>query len=494
MSPDHLMAIDCGSGGVKCFLVDTFGKIVSQSGVEWDRDEWNTEIGWLAIRKAIKKTLNTSNIIPEQVAAVSTTSMREEYVLLDAKGEEITYEVTPDIYAHGDEFNKTYGERVYLLSGHWPVPGWIAAGKMKWLRDKHPEILARARLLLMISDWAGYMLGGTPYTEGSSACETSLFNVEKGEWAWDLIDELGIPMEIFPGVMQNGTQVSQVTCKAARGTSLLKGTPVVVGGADTQCGLIGCNAYKTGDAVAVGGTTTPVQMITEKPVFDEKKRTWTNMHIVPGKWVIESNAGRTGWVYRWFRDNILCEKASTVAYDRMNAIAGTTPPGSSGVQIFLGSRVFKSGPPYLEGYYLSDIEVPPAIIGSSRFTRGDLARAIIEANCYAVRANLEQLTEITGHEVKSLGFCGGNSKSNLWNEIQSAVLGKPVIVPVERDASAIGVSICAAVGSGIYSNVGEAVKSMVQMKAVQANRKLVERYDGFYHSWLETRRRLSGIL
>jgi autoinducer 2 (AI-2) kinase len=488
------MAIDCGSGGVKCFLVDACGKILSQSGIEWDRDEWNTEIGWLALKKAVRKTLNASDIKPERIAAVSTTSMREEYILFDEKGREITYEVTPDIYTHGDEFNKTYGERIYLLSGHWPVPGWIAAGKMKWLRDKQPETLARVRLFLMISDWAGYMLGGIPYTEGSSACETSLFNIEKGEWAWDLIDELGIPMEIFPKVMQNGVQVSQVTGKAAKGTSLLEGTPVVVGGADTQCGLLGCNAYKAGDVVAVGGTTTPVQMVTNRPVFDEKKRTWTNMHTTPGKWVIESNAGRTGWIYRWFRDNILCEKATSKVYETMNAIAETTPPGSDGVQIFLGSRVFNSGPPYLKGYYLSDIAVPPTIIGSSKFTRGDLARAIIEANCYAVRANLEQLTEITGCEVKWLGFCGGNSKSNLWNEIQSAVLGKTVFVPVERDASAIGVSICAAVGSGLYNNIGEAVKSMVQMNPIRANRELVEQYDESYHSWLKIRRRLSGIL
>jgi autoinducer 2 (AI-2) kinase len=188
---------------------------------------------------------------------------------------------------------------------------------------------------------------------------------------------------------------------------------VVVGGADTQCGLLGCNAYNAGDVVAVGGTTTPVQMVTDRPVFDKKKRTWTNMHIAEGKWIIESNAGRTGWVYRWFRDNILCEEVSTKVYETINVIAEATPPGSDGVKIFLGSRVFDSGPPYWEGTRLSDIAVPPTIIGSSRFTRGDLARAIIEANCCAVRANLEQLTEITGREVKRLGFCGGNSKSNL---------------------------------------------------------------------------------
>ena len=52
----------------------------------------------------------------------------------------------------------------------------------------------------MISDWAGYMLGGVPYTEGSSACETSLFDVEKGDWAWGLIDELSLPSDIFPEV------------------------------------------------------------------------------------------------------------------------------------------------------------------------------------------------------------------------------------------------------------------------------------------------------
>ena len=495
MSPDHLMAIDCGSGGVKCFIVDVRGKIVSQSGVEWDRDKWNSDIGWLAIKKAIRKTFTASNIDPKRIAGVSTTSMREEFVLLDAKGREITYEVTPDIYAHGDELNETHGERMYRLSGHWPVPGWIAAGKMKWLRDKHPETLEQVHLFLMISDWAGYMLGGTAYTEGSSACETSLFDVEKGEWAWELIDELGIPTEIFPPVAHNGTQVSQVTGKAAMGSFLPEGTPVVVGGADTQCGLLGCNAYKAGDVVAVGGTTTPVQMVTEKPVFDEKKRTWTNMHVAPGRWIIESNAGRTGWVYRWFRDNILCEEPNLKAYEKMNALAEGTQPGSDGVKIFLGPHVFNSGPPYWEGDRLSDIQTPPTIIGSSRFTRSDLARSIIEANCYAVRANLEQLTEITGREVKRLGFCGGNSKSNLWNEIQSAVLGKSVIVPVERDASAIGTSICAAVGSGLYSNIGEAVKFMVHMmKPIRPSRELVERYDGFYHSWFETRRRLSGIL
>ena len=99
MPADYLMAIDCGSGGVKCFLVDAEGKIVSQAGVEWDRDDWNTDIGWRAIKKAIRKTLTGSKIDPSEVAGISTTSMREEFVLLDKRGQGDTLRFTPDIYA-----------------------------------------------------------------------------------------------------------------------------------------------------------------------------------------------------------------------------------------------------------------------------------------------------------------------------------------------------------------------------------------------------------
>ncbi|MFA5869184.1 MAG: FGGY family carbohydrate kinase [Candidatus Bathyarchaeia archaeon] len=495
MPPEYLMAIDCGSGGVKCFIVDASGRIAFRSGVEWERDGWNTRAGWLAIRKAVRKILTSSKIDPKQIAGVSTTSMREEFVLLDNRGREVTYEITPDIYPHGDELNRRLGEMMYRVSGHWPVPGWIAAAKMAWLRDKHPEVLDRVRLFLMISDWAGYMLGGTPYTDGSSACETSLFDVKKGAWAHELLDELDLPAEIFPRPMRSGTLVSTISAEAAKATSLVEGTSVVVGGADTQCGLLGCGATREGDVVAVGGTTTPVQMVTNRPVFDEKGRTWTNMHAAEGRWIIESNAGRTGWVYRWFRDNILGEKPSPKAYEVINNLASVSPAGSNGVSAFLGPHVFNSGPPYWEGDRLGDIPVPPTITGSSKFTRGDLARAIIEANCYAVRANLEQLAKITGLEIERLGFCGGNSKSELWNRVQATVVGKPVVVPVERDASAVGAAMCAAVGARIYNSMEEAMKAMVHLEdPVYPDEEHVDDYNGLYHKWLKTRQQLSGNL
>ncbi len=489
------MVLDCGSGGLKCFLMETAGRIVEQVGVEWDRDAWSTEVGWRAIKRGIRQTIISSGVDASQIIGVSTTSMREEFVLLDRHGREINYEVTPDIYPHGNELNKSLGETMYRKSGHWPVPGWIAAAKLAWLKDRRSNVIERTHRFLMISDWAGYVLGGVPYTEGSSACETSLFDVTKGNWSWEIIDELGLPGEIFPEVQESGASLSEVTSAAARDTTLKEGTPVIVGGADTQCGLLGCGAIEEGDIVAVGGTTTPVQMVTSKPVFDPRGRTWTNSHVVGGRWIIESNAGRTGLVYRWFRDSILGAKPSTKAYEAMNSLAASSPPGSSGLNVFLGPRVFSCGPPYWDKDKLGDIPVPPTITGSSKFNRGDLARAIIEANCYAVRANLEQLSDITGIKVYRLGFCGGNSKSNLWNQIQAAVVNRPLVIPRERDATAVGAAILAAVGTKVHSDISHAVKSMVRYdEPLIPNEQLADTYGNLYHSWVETRRRLSGTL
>jgi sugar (pentulose or hexulose) kinase len=485
------LVMDAGSGGVKCLIVDTSGLIVASGFEEWQREGWNTKIGWSAIRKAVQSTLSKGTD-PKNIAGVVTTSMREEFVLLDAGGHEVQYIIEPNAYPHGDRFNETYGQRLYQESGHWPVPGWIAAAKLVWLRDEKPEVLKRTKKILMISDWVGHAFGAEFYTEGSSACETSLFSITNDDWAWNLIDELRLPCEIFPEVKENGTQIGLISKSAAVDTNLDEGTPIFVGGADTQCGLLGSGAVNEGEVIAVCGTTTPVQMVTKKPVIDPRKRAWTNKHVIHDTYVIESNAGRTGWVYRWFRDEIN-KGSGNDPYEEINTLAASSPPGSRCLKAYLGPHIFSSGPPYWSGDRLGDKPVPPTLIGNTQFSRGDLARAIIEANCYAVKANFDQLREITGISPQRFGMCGGSSKSQLWVETQANVLELPVIVPQERDATAIGAAILAAIGVGFYHDINEAVDNMVHLEdpIVPVGVRSTQ-YKVLYEEWLATRDRLAG--
>ncbi|MCX6642880.1 MAG: hypothetical protein NTV15_05775, partial [Candidatus Bathyarchaeota archaeon] len=94
------LVMDAGSGGVKCLIVDTSGLIVASGFEEWQREGWNTKIGWNAIRNAVKSALSKSSD-PKNIAGVVTTSMREEFVLLDAEGQEVQYIIEPNAYPHG---------------------------------------------------------------------------------------------------------------------------------------------------------------------------------------------------------------------------------------------------------------------------------------------------------------------------------------------------------------------------------------------------------
>ncbi len=109
----------------------------------------------------------------------------------------------------------------------------------------------------------------------------------------------GIEPKSAAGLETSRDRLGKLTRAAAAHLGLEAGTPVAVGGPDTQCGLLGMGAVEEGQIGVVAGTTTPVQMVLPKPVVDPEMRTWTGLHVLPGVYVLESNAGQTGSTLDW---------------------------------------------------------------------------------------------------------------------------------------------------------------------------------------------------
>ena len=483
MVEDGFLVIDAGSGSVKTFLVNPLGVITRQAEIDWNRETWTAKEGWPLIVNSIKSL----NIEASNIHGISVTSMREEFILIDEEDGVNQYNLSQESNAHGEKTLKKYGAIMYDSSGHWPVPNWIAGAVLPWLNEKHHAIIQKTKSILMLSDWVNYKLTGEAFTDATSACETALFDVRRNNWSWDIINELNLPSAIFPKVISNSSRIGEITEKIAKITDLPRGTPVYMGGADTQCGLLGMGVKK-GEVAAVGGTTTPIQMITDSPIFDEKRKTWTNNYLIRNKWILESNAGYTGSAVRWARDEYGFED-----YCQLNGEAGSIPIGSNGVFSYLGCHIFDAGPEYWAMDKLGDLPVPQILTGKNDPNRAEVTRSIIESNSYAVRGNLEQLKEISGADFEYIKFCGGNSKSDLWMQTQADILGIPVIIPEVRDGTAIGTAVLASFGSGYYASIEEAVSEMDRFRDhISSDKKRHVEYSKQYIKWLEPRRRISN--
>src|SRR5438552_4014782 len=83
-------------------------------------------------------------------------------------------------------------------------------------------------------------------SDPSLGSSSGLFDLAAREWSGRLLEICGLQAAVCPEVLESGTVIGGVTKQAADETGLAEGTPVVVGGADTQLGLVGIGTIVPG--------------------------------------------------------------------------------------------------------------------------------------------------------------------------------------------------------------------------------------------------------
>ena len=251
--------------------------------------------------------------------------------------------------------------------------------------------------------------------------------------------------------------IGNVTKEMAALTGLSPKTLVVAGGGDAQLGCIGVGVVNEGDAAVFGGSFWQYEYTTNHVEVDEECRVRINCHAVPNTWQYEAIAFFPGLVMRWFRDSF-CEferylqnETGESIYSQMEKRARNIPAGSYGmlylVPAVMNYKSWKHAAPSFINYKLD----------SERFNKASFYRSIMENAAFVTKGNIELVNEITNTSPESIIFAGGASKSDLWCQIVSDVLNKPLRVPVVRESTALGAAICAGVGAKIYNDFDDAI-------------------------------------
>ncbi|HYA21583.1 MAG TPA: xylulokinase, partial [Thermoproteota archaeon] len=369
-----------------------------------------------------------------------------------------------------------------------PVLAGFTAPKLIWVRQNEPGIYSRVKKMLLPKDFIRFKLTGSYATEVSDASGTSLFDVRKRNWSHQVLEELGISLDIVPDVHESTVITGEVSREASAQTGLGPGTPVVGGGGDQAAGAVGNGIVKPGVISATIGTSGVVFACSDEAKVDPEGRLHTFCHVVPGKWHLMGVMLSAGGSLKWFRDKLGLQEVEAAKgrsidpYDLLSSEASKVPPGSEGL-LFL---------PYLSGERTphKDPDARGVFFGLSlRTDKGHLVRAIMEGVAFGMRDSLEIMKSL-GVPITEVRASGGGARSELWCQIQSDIYGVELHRMAAEEGPAFGSALIAGVGVGTYQSVemacDQAVRTSGSVKPDPGNAKLYDRhyrmYTKLYHS------------
>lgn len=350
-------------------------------------------------------------------------------------------------------------DKLQQITGN-PALAGFQAPKILWLREHEKRNYRKVRFVLLPKDYIRFKLTGELATDASDAAGTLLLDLKKRDWADEILQALNIPKKWLPTVYEGPAVTGYITADVAKLSGIPKGAPVVAGGGDNAASAIGAGVIQEGLGLVSLGTSGVIFVHCDEPISDPDGAIHCFCHAVPGKYHLMGVVLSAGASLRWFRDVFASEEQQVAArlgrdpYDLLLQEAEQAPPGADGL-FFL---------PYLSGERTPhmDPDARGAWIGISlAHGRRHFIRAVLEGVAFALKDSLIRIQAL-GQHPKELRAVGGGVRNALWQQILASVLEIPLRRLSVEEGAAYGAALLAAVGSGFFKDVYEAVDNIVK--------------------------------
>jgi rhamnulokinase len=343
--------------------------------------------------------------------------------------------------------------------------------------------LEAARTLLLIPDLLGYWLTGAVGAELTNASPTGLLDATSREWAWELVDRLGLARGLFPPLRGPGEPIGELTAEVLQETGLTGPVPVTaVGSHDTASAVVGVPASTDRFAYISCGTWSLVGVELDEPVLSEESRRagFTNelgvdgtvryLHNVMGLWLLQESQ-RTWTASGLTADlpDLLAAAAQVPAFTTLVDADDPSflPPGDMPARIARACSATGQTPP----------QSLPATV-----------RCILDSLALAYRRTVRRAAELSGREVEVVHLVGGGARNTLLCRLTADACGVPVLAgPVE--AAALGNALVQARAAGALGG------GLPELRALVRSTQEVREYlpaPGSEAGWDAAEERLGG--
>ena len=453
------LGIDLGTSSVKSLLMNENGKMIGSAQREYDiikpEQTW-AEQDMHVLWKSVLETLQElSSSFPDQVKSldgISYSGQMHGLVPLDKNGNLIRNAIIWADQRSADAIHTIYhtipADEYRNITLNSISTGFLVSSLI-WMRINEPQNFDKIDKVLLPKDYIRYKMTGELGTDLSDASSTLIFDNSKMDWAWDLIDRLGLKREIFVSVHESSEIAGKITALCAAETGLPSVAKVAFGGGDTIVQAIGNGLVSPGALISNIGTASQLVTISNHAFYDPNFRTNTFCYAERGTWLIMGANLSGGVSLKWLKNNIL----GMDSYDQMNKLGESAIPGSDGL-LFL---------PYLSGERTpwNDPDARGIYFGLSiRHTKADLIRATMEGIIFNQKYSLEILKDM-GISCNHILASGGGARGSLFRQLEADMFGCEVFTNEINEQGCIGAAIIAAVGCGAFKDYKEACAHIV---------------------------------
>lgn len=384
---------------------------------------WQVEYLFNEIKEGIKKCYEMG-ICPDSIAF---DTWGVDYVLLDENdsiiGDAISYRDMRTENIMEEVFKNIPKEDIYAKTGiqfmHLNTIFQLAA-QLK----EDASVLSKAKTLLTMPDYLGFLLSGVKYNEYTEASTTQLLDANKRDWDRELIAKLGVNPDIFLELTTPGTIIGSVKAEISEKEMKL----IAVGSHDTASAVASVPA-KLEDFLYISSGTWALMGVEES----EPSLTPRSM---------EANLTNEGGVYETIR--LLKNITGMWIIQQVRAAQDKKYGYGEYVDLALDETPFKSiiNPDDICFYSPDNMvdEIHAFCIRTNQpipNTPAAIARCVFDSMALAYKKTLSDLEKICNKTFNDIHIIGGGCQNLLVNQITSNVTGKKVVAgPIE--ATAIG--------------------------------------------------------
>jgi len=431
-----------------------------------------------------------------RVGAIALTGQMQDLILLD----HALRPLGPAIL-YGDARAGSQGERIRAELAARGVPvdetryldATSPLAKLLWLREHHPESLARcAHTLFGAKDYILARLAGVVAGDATTAATTGFYDQHEHRWNADWLPPFGLSPAWLPPLPPQTSAAGLIGAEAAALTGFSAGTPVYPGMGDAAAATLSAGLVAPGDTYLYLGTTGWAATLKRAP--GPELHGLRHLPAALGNLTIAIapllNAGSAlDWAIALLGlGGSGATLGAPTGYETFERLLLDTPGRSEGA-IFL---------PYLNGERCPVQDARPQgtfLHLGARIGPGQLAWAVLEGICFALREVLETLGGARG----SLRVLGGMASGASLLRLLADICGVPVRAPqLPGAAGTLAAAIPVALGQGWFARPQEAVAhwfsaSGIREAAADPSPHWVGHYDAGYRRYRRIYPAIAGL-